>query len=79
MHFQGIYTSVFYYRNNNFNDDVLKTPFMDKFASRIKDETKIDSLDEDNMYAIFITYIEIYNNNVYDLLDDSLDGPISRK
>ncbi|XP_017135388.1 kinesin-like protein KIF23 [Drosophila miranda] len=28
-------------------------------------------LDEDNMYSVFVTYIEIYNNSVYDLLEDS--------
>ncbi|XP_016991763.1 kinesin-like protein KIF23 [Drosophila rhopaloa] len=28
-------------------------------------------LDEDNMYSVFVTYTEIYNNSVYDLLEDS--------
>ncbi|XP_017071631.1 kinesin-like protein KIF23 [Drosophila eugracilis] len=28
-------------------------------------------LDEDNMFSVFVTYIEIYNNSVYDLLEDS--------
>ncbi|TDG45463.1 hypothetical protein AWZ03_008086 [Drosophila navojoa] len=28
-------------------------------------------LDEDNMYSVFITYVEMYNNSVYDLLEDS--------
>ncbi|XP_026849520.1 kinesin-like protein KIF23 [Drosophila persimilis] len=28
-------------------------------------------LDEDNMYSVFVTYVEIYNNSVYDLLEDS--------
>ncbi|KAL0122232.1 hypothetical protein PUN28_007166 [Cardiocondyla obscurior] len=27
-------------------------------------------VEPDNAYAVFVTYIEIYNNNVYDLLDD---------
>ncbi|XP_023936954.1 kinesin-like protein KIF23 [Bicyclus anynana] len=31
---------------------------------------KIDGLNEDNQYAVFVTYIEIYNNSVFDLLDD---------
>ena len=30
-------------------------------------------VDEDNAYAVFVTYTEIYNNSVYDLLEDS-DG-----
>lgn len=25
----------------------------------------------DHVYSVFITYIEIYNNNVYDLLDEN--------
>ncbi|XP_043260428.1 kinesin-like protein KIF23 [Colletes gigas] len=28
-------------------------------------------IDEDNVYAVFITYVEIYNNSVYDLLEDN--------
>ncbi|KAK6642850.1 hypothetical protein RUM43_004352 [Polyplax serrata] len=46
---------------------------------RTPDDTKVDSLDEDNMYAVFITYIEIYNNNVHDLLDDSFEDVITKK
>lgn len=37
---------------------------------RLADTTKIGSVDEDNMYAVFITYVEVYNNAVYDLLED---------
>jgi kinesin family protein 23 len=36
----------------------------------LADTTKIGSVDEDNMYAVFITYVEVYNNAVYDLLED---------
>ncbi|RZF41796.1 hypothetical protein LSTR_LSTR005258 [Laodelphax striatellus] len=28
------------------------------------------SVNEENVYSVFITYIEIYNNSVYDLLED---------
>lgn len=31
----------------------------------------MDGIDEDSVYAIFVTYIEVYNNSVYDLLEDS--------
>lgn len=41
---------------------------------RTVDTTKIDGVDEDNAYAVFITYIEIYNNYVYDLLGEFSDG-----
>lgn len=30
----------------------------------------VGGLDEDNMFAVFITYVEVYNNNVYDLLEE---------
>ncbi|XP_011296256.1 kinesin-like protein KIF23 [Musca domestica] len=30
----------------------------------------LQGIDEDNMYAVFITYVEVYNNSVYDLLED---------
>ncbi|KAL2733466.1 kinesin-like protein KIF23 isoform X1 [Vespula maculifrons] len=34
------------------------------------DEINMLQVDEDNGYAVFVTYIEIYNNSVYDLLED---------
>jgi kinesin family protein 23 len=35
------------------------------------DVTTLSGIDEDNSYAVFITYVEIYNNSVYDLLETS--------
>lgn len=35
---------------------------------------KINGVDEDNLYAVFVTYIEIYNNIVYDLLEEGSLG-----
>ncbi len=39
--------------------------------SRVRDETKIDLSDTDNQfnYAIWVSFAEIYNENVYDLLE----------
>uniref|UniRef100_A0A1B6D3A1 Kinesin-like protein n=2 Tax=Clastoptera arizonana TaxID=38151 RepID=A0A1B6D3A1_9HEMI len=37
---------------------------------RIMDDTKVSCVAEDNMFAVFVTYVEIYNNCVYDLLED---------
>ncbi|TMW41024.1 hypothetical protein DOY81_013896, partial [Sarcophaga bullata] len=34
------------------------------------DMAPLHGIDEDNMYAVFITYVEVYNNNVYDLLEE---------
>ncbi|XP_021941225.1 kinesin-like protein KIF23 isoform X3 [Zootermopsis nevadensis] len=39
-------------------------------SQRIPDGTKIESVVEDNSYAVFVTYVEIYNNAVYDLLEN---------
>ncbi|KAK0075210.1 hypothetical protein PV325_007238 [Microctonus aethiopoides] len=39
-------------------------------ASRSPDESQALSVEQDNVYSVFITYVEIYNNSVYDLLDD---------
>uniref|UniRef100_A0A1B6F0N8 Kinesin-like protein n=1 Tax=Cuerna arida TaxID=1464854 RepID=A0A1B6F0N8_9HEMI len=54
-----------------------KTPKVRRMESdwlnRVPEETKIEDIDEDNMYAVFVTYVEIYNNCVYDLLDDNFE------
>lgn len=34
------------------------------------EESQIIQVDQDTVYAIFVTYVEIYNNSVYDLLED---------
>lgn len=42
-----------------------------EIASRASsDVSTLSGIEEDNMYAVFITYIEVYNNNVYDLLEE---------
>lgn len=33
------------------------------------DVTILSGIDEDNSYAVFVTYVEIYNNSVFDLLE----------
>ncbi len=38
---------------------------------RIPEPRKVDtSVDEDSSYSVFISYVEIYNNFIYDLLED---------
>ena len=37
---------------------------------RVPDGRKFGNIDEDNSYAVFVSYIEIYNNYVYDLLEE---------
>jgi kinesin family protein 23 len=41
--------------------------------SRFRDHTLIDDINCDNNYAVFVSYVEIYNNYIYDLLDDSME------
>lgn len=36
--------------------------------------TILEGICEDNMYAVFVTYIEVYNNSVFDLLEDGQIG-----
>lgn len=51
-----------------------------EIASRASAEAStVDGVDEDNMYAVFITYVEVYNNSVYDLLDDSNQKTLQSK
>uniref|UniRef100_A0A2H1VKY3 Kinesin-like protein n=1 Tax=Spodoptera frugiperda TaxID=7108 RepID=A0A2H1VKY3_SPOFR len=54
-------------RKNNSNPDL---------AMSSSDVTKIEGINEDNQYAVFVTYVEIYNNSVFDLLEDG--PPISK-
>lgn len=39
-------------------------------AGRVPDQTRVEDVDEDNAYAVFVSYCEIYNNYVYDLLEE---------
>jgi len=46
---------------------------------RTADSTKIENVDDDNTYAVFVTYVEIYNNAVYDLLEDVPEDTLRSK
>ena len=52
---------------------------MNEFGSseRIMDSAKVEDVDEDNSYSVFVSYIEIYNNFVYDLLEELPYDPIT--
>lgn len=54
------------HRRGNFGDQ-----------ERISDPTILSSVDDDNQYAVFVSYIEIYNNYVYDLLEELPYDPIT--
>ena len=40
---------------------------------------KTDAVDEDSSYSVFVSYIEIYNNYIYDLLEENQEDAIKPK
>ncbi|CAN9506586.1 unnamed protein product [Ophioblennius macclurei] len=44
-----------------------------------EEECKSRNVDEDCCYSVFVSYIEIYNNYIYDLLEDASFDPIKSK
>ena len=52
-----------YYNRNNTSDPNL--------SRRLPDETKVDDVDQNQVYAVFISYCEIYNKYIYDLLENT--------
>lgn len=52
-----------------------------EIADMIKPEEayKTDAIDEDSCYSIFVSYIEIYNNYIYDLLEETQEDAIKPK
>ncbi|XP_053319562.1 kinesin-like protein KIF23 isoform X4 [Spea bombifrons] len=42
----------------------------------IQDHCKVEEVDEDSVYSVFVSYIEIYNNYIYDLLEEMPIDPI---
>ncbi|XP_050395507.1 kinesin-like protein KIF23 isoform X2 [Patella vulgata] len=55
------------------------TPKPPKFGeqARLRDMCKVDDIEEDNNYCVFVSYIEIYNNYVFDLLEELHYDPIT--
>ncbi|XP_046433171.1 kinesin-like protein KIF23 [Neodiprion fabricii] len=53
-------------RNRKGDSDSDSNPMIIREA----DESQVLPVEHDNVYAVFVTYVEIYNNSVYDLLDD---------
>ncbi|XP_051237965.1 kinesin-like protein KIF23 isoform X3 [Dicentrarchus labrax] len=71
-------------RENNVS--VPKTPSSrqkidPEIADMIKPEEayKADGVDEDSSYSVFVSYIEIYNNYIYDLLEETQEDAIKPK
>ncbi|XP_037767243.1 kinesin-like protein KIF23 isoform X3 [Chelonia mydas] len=45
----------------------------------VRDHYKVEDVEEDNVYSVFVSYIEIYNNYIYDLLEEVPFDPIKPK
>jgi kinesin family protein 23 len=59
------------------SDKSMRTQMNDiDFSKRIPDGRKIENIKENYTYAVFVTYVEIYNNAVYDLLEDVPKGAL---
>ena len=43
---------------------------------RVRDPTSVSDVEEDNNYAVFVSYVQIYNNYIYDLLEEPQFDPI---
>ncbi|XP_038622980.1 kinesin-like protein KIF23 isoform X2 [Tachyglossus aculeatus] len=58
-----------------------KRPIDPEFADMInvQEFCKAEEVDEDSVYGVFVSYIEIYNNYIYDLLEEAPFDPIKPK
>ena len=62
-------------RTKNNNNDECKG-----WDGRTKDDSICDLPDDNtNLFAVFVSYVEIYNNYIYDLLDDTVIDQIKMK
>ncbi|XP_076741940.1 kinesin-like protein KIF23 isoform X1 [Maylandia zebra] len=52
-----------------------------EIADMIKPEetSKSDGVDDDSSYSVFVSYVEIYNNYIYDLLEETQEDAIKPK
>ncbi|KAM9422692.1 kinesin-like protein KIF23 isoform 2-T2 [Salvelinus alpinus] len=73
-------------RESNQQSTVPKTPSSKQkpdpeFADMIGPEEacQCEGVDEDSCYSVFVSYIEIYNNYIYDLLEEAPIDPIRHK
>ncbi|XP_051917834.1 kinesin-like protein KIF23 isoform X2 [Hippocampus zosterae] len=46
---------------------------------KLAEACKADDVDEDSSYSVFVSYIEIYNNYIYDLLEENQEDAIRPK
>ncbi|XP_074661164.1 kinesin-like protein KIF23 [Tubulanus polymorphus] len=46
-------------------------------GERVRETAFVDGIDEDSSYAVFVSYVEIYNDYAFDLLEDLPYDPIT--
>ncbi|XP_026809315.1 kinesin-like protein KIF23 [Rhopalosiphum maidis] len=63
---------------NNVKNPSKTSKKKDGDTDRIPFNYKIMDIEQDVAYSVFISYVEIYHNYVYDLLEDVSDGEIRR-
>lgn len=56
----------------------MKNRYDGNDVMRIPDSTVLE-IEEDNNYAVFISFVEVYNNSIFDLLDDTCIDPIKNR
>ena len=47
------------------------------YSDRQKDPSIVLDVDKDGNYAVFVSFVEIYNNYIYDLLEELPYDPIT--
>lgn len=47
------------------------------YSQRDRDPSRVLDIDEDSNYGVFVSFIEIYNNYIYDLLEELPYDPIT--
>ena len=50
--------------------------YSDDHGPRVRELRRVD-VDEDYNYSVFVSYVEIYNNYIYDLLEELQYDPIT--
>ncbi|XP_022161653.1 kinesin-like protein KIF23 [Myzus persicae] len=63
---------------NNVKNPIKTTKKRDGDADRLPFNYKVIDIEQDVAYSVFISYVEIYHNYVYDLLEDVSEGEIRR-
>lgn len=41
----------------------------ENLSNRIPDDSIIEDVDDKAVYAVFVSYVEVYNEKIYDLMD----------